>query len=216
MIWKTECSRIKNLLALSAGHDIDEEEAAETRRHLSHCSRCREHQQKIEAAQQMLEQVAAASRLSPGDGEAGDGLSGNRLPGSRLPGTRGSGSRGSTSRDTGSIWPQVRARLLAQQARPARQTFNGWLPVGAVAAACLAILVVAETPQPQRQYAEQSARVVQPVMNVPFGANDGMPGWERSVPGAWNRRDWTQKHGGLNFGPELRRIEPGELDRSGF
>lgn len=194
MIGKNKCRQVRQLLALEVGQDLIEQDREGVRQHLDECGPCRDHFERVQTGHHVLEQVRTST--------AGD------------------------SSSFRSMWPEVKARLLARQSRAAvfgRPALNGWLPIGALAAACIAILVVADG-APRADRAEyqlphnQSAYPVQPVGNpVPWrmdekrdageGVDDGqilhhIPGSLRPSP-----------RGGLNFRPESSRIVPGDFEK---
>lgn len=150
-MWKFECSRVKKLLALHVGQDLSEQHQADAEQHVAQCAHCREHLERVQAGHDVLEQVRAHSVVH---GEI-HGVAG--------------------SSPVRSVWPELKAKLLAQQARAEHeslngvQRFNGWLPIGALAAACIAILVVADSGPPvdRPQFADQTMHMVQPVVGPP-------------------------------------------------
>lgn len=64
MIWKRNCRRVRSLLALWAGHDLDETSQQEARRHMAACPHCRTHWQYVQASQYALEQARLPSPAS--------------------------------------------------------------------------------------------------------------------------------------------------------
>src|SRR5262245_55938761 len=118
MIWNLSCRKTRRLLALAAGNDVEERDLAGAHRHLAACPHCREVWQGLKLSQQALEQT----RTAPAEVSAD--------PGSAWP------SR--------SIWPAVarHARAIDEQAAVSNgkgPNWRGWLPAGALAAACLAV-----------------------------------------------------------------------------
>lgn len=165
MIWKSECRRVRRLIALDVGQDLAGPEGEGVRQHVSGCAHCQTHWERVRAGHQALEEVR----------------------------TRTAGENASHP----SLWPDLRERLLARQQvllpRPrVRQPVNGWLPIGALAAACIAVLVVTDSrpPADRVQFSDLSPHVVQPVGNsiswpgepAPGVQDAGMQG-ERGVPG---------------------------------
>jgi hypothetical protein len=114
MIWNHNCRKTRRLLALSAGNDVEERDLTGARRHLAVCPACREVWQGLQLSQQALEQVRAA----PVDNSAGPAWP-NR-----------------------SIWPAVARDLRVIDERAAAPNWRGWLPSGALVAACLAVVIV--------------------------------------------------------------------------
>jgi len=138
MIWKRKCHRTRALLALWVGRDLHDDAETGVRQHLAECQCCRRHWQGLQAGQRVLEQ----SRCLP----------------------REIGS------NTGSLWPALRARMRSQQQnsmRPANwQRFNAWLPVGALAAACLAIVFAAQTNPPYNNDSFERTVQVSPISEM--------------------------------------------------
>lgn len=117
MIWMTECRRVRQLLALWAGRDLDDRGTRTARRHVSECPGCREHLQKLNFTRSVLERVTSdESRSEGGSGE--------------------------------SLWGGIRERLQAERLRAAERAAEerarsaGWLPVGALAAACVVVVMI--------------------------------------------------------------------------
>jgi hypothetical protein len=138
MIWNLNCRKTRRLLALAAGNDVEERDLADVRRHLAVCPHCREVRQGLQVSQQALEQVRAAPALE------------DVAPGSAWPGR--------------SIWPAVarHVRLIDEQA--AAPNWRGWLPAGALAAACLAVVMVS---LPDTHPVGDSARYRSPMVVLP-------------------------------------------------
>ncbi|MFN0052922.1 MAG: hypothetical protein ACKV0T_12090 [Planctomycetales bacterium] len=107
------------MLALWAGNDLDAAAQIGAQRHLATCPQCRAHWHGLQVGQQALEQV----RLSPA-GDASD-------------------ARSSEER---SVWPGVARQLRWSEPLSVAPGWRDWLPVGALAAACLA-MVMASWPQ---------------------------------------------------------------------
>ncbi|MGE5195228.1 MAG: hypothetical protein ACM3U2_22265 [Deltaproteobacteria bacterium] len=117
MNWNLNCRKTRRLLALSAGNDVEERDLAGAQRHLAVCPQCREVWQALRQSQQVLEQVRAA----PAEGK------GSPTPGWPAP----------------SLWPTVARHVRAIDAQGAAPDWRGWLPAGALAAACVAVVMVA-------------------------------------------------------------------------
>lgn len=195
MIGKNSCGHVRQLLALEAGQDLVEQDREGVRQHLDKCAPCRDHFDRVQAGRQVLEQVRA--------------------------GTTGNGA------SYRSMWPEVKARLLARQSRAAalgRPAFNGWLPIGALAAACIAILVVADggTPTSDRTAFQapynQSPHQVQPVANpLSWRADDNDGNLMNQEDGPMLQRMPASRRpgqrGNLNFRPESSRIVPGDFEK---
>ena len=105
MMIKFKCRRMRNLLALWVGNDLDESHQFTVRRHVIECPSCRDYWQQLQASQQVIE----ASRFAPAVTE-------HR-----------------------SLWPAVRSQLAVSLPASAWGQPLGWLPVGALAAACVAV-----------------------------------------------------------------------------
>jgi hypothetical protein len=115
-------------LALSAGNDLEERDVAGIDRHVAVCPTCREAWQSLRRAQQALEQVSAAPVVEP----------------TTL-----------VCRPTGSVWPSVARHLRSIDAQAAAPDWRGWLPSLALAAACVAVVVVAI---PESSFNPETAR----------------------------------------------------------
>ncbi len=61
MIWNNECRKVRRLLALWAGNDLDERDSAGIERHLAVCPQCREIRQGLHQAQRALDAVRPAA-----------------------------------------------------------------------------------------------------------------------------------------------------------
>src|SRR5215471_3312020 len=115
MIWNNSCRKTRRLLALSAGNDLDERDQALAQRHLAVCPKCREAWQGLQRSQDVLERVCAAPAVDQG----------------KSPGW-----------SQGSLWPTVARHLRSIDTQAAAPDWRGWLPAGALAAACLAVVIV--------------------------------------------------------------------------
>jgi hypothetical protein len=116
-MWNFSCRKTRRLLALSAGSDVDGRECPNAQRHLAVCPRCREVWKGLQQSQRVLERVSAepvAGGLAPADGWPAP-----------------------------SVWPGVSRHLQTIDEQTVAPDWRGWLPSGALAAACLAIVMVA-------------------------------------------------------------------------
>lgn len=109
MSWNVKCRRVRKVLALWAGNDVELHEQVSAERHMAMCPGCREHWTMLQTGQQVLEQA----RLIPA---------------------------GSTE-PVRSVWPEVQRQIRTLQAEPESPAWHGWLPMGALAAACLAVIL---------------------------------------------------------------------------
>jgi len=150
MIWNLSCRKTRRLLSLAAGNDVEERDLAGAHRHLAACPHCREVWQGLKHSQQALEQVRAAP------------VHEDVVPGSAWP------SR--------SIWPAVARHVRAIDDQATAPSWRGWLPAGALAAACLAVVMVS---LPEASPARNSAHYRNPQIVLPqnvlseFGARGG-------------------------------------------
>ena len=115
MIWNLNCRKTRRLLALAAGNDLEERDLSGTQRHLAVCPQCRDVWHGLRRTQQALEQVRSTPAAEKGPPDAGHS----------------------------SLWPTVARHVRAIDAQAAKADWRGWLPVGALAAACLAVVMVA-------------------------------------------------------------------------
>jgi hypothetical protein len=115
MIWNINCRRIRRLLALSAGNDLEQRECHVAERHLAVCPECREVWERLQQSQQVLE------RASPVPFEDAEGVASVRHL---------------------SVWPAVARQIRSMNERVVTSNWRDWLPAGAVAAACVAIISV--------------------------------------------------------------------------
>lgn len=141
MMWKRKCQRVKTLLALWVGRDLDEQGEQEARRHMAECPHCRGHWQRLQSGQQALEQAGSAAR----SGE-------DRVV---------------------SLWPELRSEISARREFSQRQSVSGWFPVGALAAACVAIAVLGGTTPP---FEYSTAMTFNPRLVEPAGFRTDRPG----------------------------------------
>jgi hypothetical protein len=117
MNWNFNCRKTRRLLALSAGNDLEERDLAGAHRHLAVCPTCREVWQGLRQSQRVLEQAVSVPVADPG------------AP--------------AIHRPVGSVWPTVSRHLRSIDAQAAAPNWRGWLPTGALAAACVAVVMVA-------------------------------------------------------------------------
>jgi hypothetical protein len=126
MIWNINCRRTRRLLALWAGSDLEQRESRVAERHLAVCPGCREVWEQLQQSQQLLEKVRAAS----------------------LPDTAVAESPANAGNWSGiSVWPSVARNIRSIDKRSTNDwsgtsNWRDWLPAGAVAAACVAIMAV--------------------------------------------------------------------------
>jgi hypothetical protein len=57
MWWKSDCRRMRPLIALCVGNDLDEEERGKVRRHAATCPTCRDEWVRLQSGQQVLQSV---------------------------------------------------------------------------------------------------------------------------------------------------------------
>lgn len=113
------CKQAKRDIALWAGHDLDDPtQKAALRRHISGCPCCREHYHQMKRTLEVLERAERPVTYVTGD----------------------------------SLWPELASRISHARHRPASswntERFHGWMPLVAMTAACLILLlVVMERPQ---------------------------------------------------------------------
>jgi hypothetical protein len=139
MNWNlNNCRKTRRLLALAAGNDLDERDLADTQRHLAVCPQCREVWQGLRQTQQALERLRSAPAVEPGSP--------------------------AEERPAPSLWPAVARHVRAIDMQVAKANWRGWLPAGALAAACLAVVMVALPDVPR---GPETARRRDPRMTVP-------------------------------------------------
>jgi hypothetical protein len=122
MIWNIYCRKIRRLLALSAGNDLEQREWHVAERHLAVCPSCREVWVRLQQSLQVLERARPAPLEDV-----------ERVPAVWPP---------------VSVWPSVarHVRMLDKQA--VKANWRDWLPAGAIAAACVAIISVTLSEMP--------------------------------------------------------------------
>ena len=130
MIWNNECRKTRRLLALWAGNDLDERDAAGLERHLAVCPGCREVRQGLHHSQRALEAVRPAAEA--------DG------------------------RLSASVWPGVSRHIRTSHKVSVTRGWREWLPTGALAAACVAMMAALVPPvrTPDHQLTSDSMRVI--------------------------------------------------------
>jgi hypothetical protein len=152
MILNLSCRKTRRLLALSAGNDFEVLPSAETQRHLAVCPHCRETWQGLRRAQQVLERVSA-TRV------AGESPAVSDQPGeATLP---------------ASVWPGVARHLKVIDEQWAAPNWRGWLPTAALAAACVAVVVVTI---PDSRFNGGIAENRRPLVVYPQPVLDGLNG----------------------------------------
>jgi hypothetical protein len=168
MIWNLSCRKTRHRLALSAGSDLEELLPAQTQRHLAVCPRCRETWQGLRHSQQVLERLSVARMEDEGAvvSEAG-----------------AERAQGSERR---SIWPGVAQYLGVIDEQAAAPNWRGWLPSGALAAACLAVVLVTI---PDPQFGVKMAENPRPLVIYPQPASVGTPGGFHRFQGPVSDRD---------------------------
>lgn len=105
MIQLLKCRRMRKLLALWVGNDLDASQQFSARRHLVECPPCRDYWQQLQATQKVIEM----GRSAPEDTEQR------------------------------SLWPALQLQLAAPMPASMWRQQQGWIPTGALAAACLAV-----------------------------------------------------------------------------
>jgi len=110
---------------------------------------------------------------------------------------------------TASIWPALERQILVIDQEAATANWRGWLPVGALAAACLAIVVGIPSGQgPQTAYTPSGSASI-PV----FFSNDPPEGYRPNIESVSPDDQWS-RHGerltpGLLQGPRVRTLLDG-------
>jgi hypothetical protein len=115
MIWNINCRKIRRLLALSAGNDLEQRECQAAERHLAVCPACRDVWERLQQSQQVLERVRPAPFEEV------------ERAGSIWP---------------VSVWPNVARHIHSMDEPVVTSNWRNWLPAGAMAAACVAIISV--------------------------------------------------------------------------
>jgi hypothetical protein len=164
-MWNFSCRKTRRLLALSAGSDAQGPESPNAQRHLAVCPRCREVWKGLQQAQRVLERVSAEP--------VAGGLS--RAEGWPAP----------------SVWSGVARHLPIIDEQAVAPDWRGWLPSGALAAACLAIVMVAlpEAPLSVNTANIDSPTVIQPQPVGMVGRRpERGPAWVRELPDVGHER----------------------------
>lgn len=149
MNWNLNCRRTRRLLALSADNDFEERQTPETQRHLAICPHCRAAWRGLRQSQQVLEQVRAAPV------EDQDPAVSGRSQGLEWP---------------PSIWLGVARHLRVIDEQSSAPNWRGWLPAGALAAACLAVVLVTI---PDPRFGMRTVENRQPLVIYPQHASAG-------------------------------------------
>ena|SRR5579863_9631312 len=157
MIWNLNCRKTRHELALSAGNDFEERPSLRTQRHLAVCPRCRETWQGLRNAQRVLERVSVAP----------------------APEEQPAASSGLCGSERSSIWPDVARQLRVIDGEAGAPNWRGWLPAGALAAACLAVIVVATAPDPQLGFRTVDNRRPVVIYPQPASASANGAGYQR-------------------------------------
>jgi len=110
MNWKPSCRNTRRLLSLWAGNDLEPHQCAIAERHLAVCPPCRKVWENLQNSQRALERVLE---------QAGPVVAGERRS---------------------SVWPGVSRHLRSIDEQAVAPNWRDWLPAGAVAAACLALI----------------------------------------------------------------------------
>jgi hypothetical protein len=154
-MWNLSCRKTRHRLALLAGNDLEERDLPETQRHLAVCPRCREVWQSLRHSQEALEGVISAPAEDQGQ--------------AAVAGTYSEGMRGpEASASRGSVWPAVARHIVVIDEQAAATSWRGWLPAAALAAACLAIVMVAI---PESPFGSNVADKRRPAVIVPSHAS---------------------------------------------
>src|SRR5258708_18616727 len=159
MMWTFSCRQTRRLLALSGGSDVEGPECPNAQRHLAGCPHCREVWKGLQQSQRVLERVSAepvAGGIAPADGWPAR-----------------------------SVWPGLARHLQAIDEQAVAPDWRGWLPSGALAAACLAVVMVAlpEAPFSVNTTNIDSPTVIQPQPVGSVGYRPvRRPVWVRDLP----------------------------------
>ena len=142
MMWNSKCRKFRIDLALLAGNDLEGAARLAAERHAVTCPECRDYWQSLSSSQQLLERVRAEEVQRVQEITSGED----------------------------SVWSDVCRQIRVIDERHQFGTWRGWLPTGALAAACLAVVVISsdllqETPSAQTSI--NSQRFVSPTTNQP-------------------------------------------------
>jgi hypothetical protein len=151
MTWNLNCRKTRRLLALSAGNDLEERDQAGAHRHLAVCPHCREVWQGLRRSQQAIEQVRAAPAVEH--------------------------DATTSVWSSTSLWPAVARHIRKIDVQAAALDWRGWLPAGALAAACLAIVIVTlpDAPSGNRTAQQRDPLVVLPQQAI-YGSDPSTAG----------------------------------------
>ena len=108
------CRRAQTDIALWAGNDLDETDRLSLQRHVEACPDCREYQAQMQALMRLVDECPLREQAD----------------------------EASKSALSDSLWPSLSSHLVSLPFRNSDR-FNGWIPAVAVAAVCLAMLMVA-------------------------------------------------------------------------
>lgn len=112
------CKSMKSLLALWVGHDLDEAEEKEVRRHVADCEPCREFSVELRGSQEVLEKTVSTTLPVAADSPS----IWPELRATLLHRSRRTAASSSTTAWSSGFW-----------------RVQNWFPVGAISAACLTI-----------------------------------------------------------------------------
>jgi len=121
------CRRAQTDIALWAGNDLSEIDCQSLQRHLEVCPKCRDYKAHMQAIMQVVDECPL----------------------------RDEADEASKSAVAEGLWPSLASRLVSLPT-PRNDRFNGWIPAIAVAAVCLAMLMVAS---PQDAFPPTSSAV---------------------------------------------------------
>ncbi|MCA9073261.1 MAG: zf-HC2 domain-containing protein [Planctomycetaceae bacterium] len=131
------CRRAQSDIALWAGNDLDETDLHCLQRHLEACPECREYNEQMHALMRLVEECPL----------------------------RDEADAASKSVVEESLWPSLSTRL-ATVPTPRNDRFNGWVPAVAVAAVCLAMVLIASPPRVSSPQESSHASVVSEVQET--------------------------------------------------
>jgi hypothetical protein len=182
-----DCKFARSELALRVGLDHNPQYEQQVERHLASCPQCRTFSQNLKSSTAILQKVATHSEEVACE----------------------------------SVWPQVRNHLsVRRETVVARESVSrshvaGWFPVGALAAACLALIVFSSSPPLLRDEGMRDFATAR--MNVSGGmytqtpwANPGLrrvddrEAFSDSREGRLSQGYWTQPQLAPNFDSALR------------
>lgn len=134
------CKQMRPALALWIGHDLDEAEEKQVRRHVAECGGCRDYSQQLQGSQHVLEQTGAVTAAL----EVTDD--------SLWPEVRGT----------------LLQRARRSSVRPSAGRIQRLLPIGALTAACLTIWFSSQNDLPlhwPEKVSNFRGTLVEPMMN---------------------------------------------------